>query len=482
MDLSVVVPLYNEKQNLEELYRRLGDVLAQREIDWEIILVDDGSSDGTEEELASLAGADPHVRALILTRNFGQHAALLAGFSQVRGEVIVTLDGDLQNPPEEIPRLVDTLAKGYDVVSGRRHHRSDPLFRRLVSWFTNRLVSRATGQRLADWGSMFRAYRRHVVDAICQYGEKSLFIPTFIGTLGVRMTEIEVTHARRGSGRSKYGILGLLRLYFDLTIGLTLFPVQAIGLAGGFLALVGFLLGIYIFGRRIIIGPEVEGVFTVFAFFFLFFGVLLMAVGLLGEYVSRIYREVRPAPAYRVRRQMGESGRGRPRIIVFGCGRVGRACLEGVLRGGGNVAALVACSERAGESGSVDLACEAALERLIPVYRLPEKRSKELVPRLGALAPELILLAPETDAVGPEILRLARLGCVAVDLEEGGDEGEGEVGVILRRIGESGERGSIIARERARRPRGDSLSLDDVAAEAAAHLVAAHLAQIEKGW
>lgn len=492
VDVSVVIPLFNERENIGQLYGRLVSVLSALDLDWELIFVDDGSTDGTEGELTSLAGEDGRVRALILTRNFGQHAALLAGFGEVRGDCVVTLDGDLQNPPEDLPRLLDALGEGYDVVSGRRVDRIDPLFRRVVSWLTNRLVSRATGQPFRDWGSMFRAYRRPVVDAICQYGEKSLFIPTFVGALGVRMAEIDVGHARRAAGRSKYGVLDLLRLYFDLAIGLTLIPVQAIALAGGVLASVGFLLGLYIFGRRIVIGPEVEGVFTVFAFFFIFFGTLLMAVGMLGEYVSRIYREVRPAPAFRVRQIVGADEGRHPRIAVVGCGDFGRACTEAVVRGRGNVVAVVACPEKEREEGSAYSSLhEFAFEHHIPLYRSSIGGVAALAPALKKVTPELIFFIPCDQPIPEEIAQLPRLGCIAIHMssdpvtyEQHVDEAESPTGregsVVLRHL--RGGRALVLAQQRVMLRPGERLSPDSAeVVEVAARLVERHLAQIESG-
>jgi undecaprenyl-phosphate 4-deoxy-4-formamido-L-arabinose transferase len=314
--LSVVVPVYNEEQNLRPLHERVAAALAALQGGWEIVYVDDGSRDRSVAILRDLHREDPdHVRIVELLRNFGQHAAVFAGMAIVRGQVIVTLDADLQNPPEEIPRLVATIEKGYDVVGGYRREREDSWFRRTASRMVNRLTARATGVRMRDYGCMLRAYRRPIVDAMNATSEIATFIPALANALAHDIAEVEVAHAPRAHGASKYSLRRLVRLNFDLLTGFSNIPLHFISWIGAMLACIGLGFGVFLLVRRLIVGPEVEGVFTLFAILFAFTGVQLFCLGLLGEYVGRIYSEVRRRPRFIVRRVIegrAESGRAAP--------------------------------------------------------------------------------------------------------------------------------------------------------------------------
>ncbi|MBI4516657.1 MAG: glycosyltransferase [Deltaproteobacteria bacterium] len=300
-ELSVVIPIFNEAANIETLHARLSRTLHEMGLRYEVWYVDDGSTDGSLAALARISDTDAHVGVIELTRNFGQHAAVLAGFAAARGEIIVTLDGDLQNPPEEIPRLVAKLGEGYEVVGGWRETRHDPAFRKLASLVINGLTSLAVGVQMHDYGCMLRAYRREIVRQIIDCDERSSFIPALANSLARRTAEIEVGHADRFSGSSKYGLLKLMRLSFDLMTGFSLLPIQIVSLSGVLVALAGMGFGVFLLIRRFFVGPESEGVFTLFAILFVFIGVLILAVGLVGEYVGRIYLEVRRRPTYRIR-------------------------------------------------------------------------------------------------------------------------------------------------------------------------------------
>jgi len=300
-EISVVIPIFNEAENIAALHRRLAATLAQLGRSYEIWYVDDGSGDTSLEQLREVARQDPTVGVIELTRNFGQHAAVLAGVAAVRGDIVVTLDGDLQNPPEEIPRLVAKIDEGYEVVGGWREDRQDPFFRRAASDLINRLTSFTVGVRMNDYGCMLRAYRRSVVQQIVDCDERSSFIPALANSLAKRSAEIAVEHSDRWSGRSKYGLLKLMRLSFDLITGFSLLPIQMMSLAGIFVALAGIGFGAFLMVRRLFVGPESEGVFTLFAILFVFIGILILGVGLVGEYVGRIYLEVRRRPTYRIR-------------------------------------------------------------------------------------------------------------------------------------------------------------------------------------
>jgi len=305
-EISVVIPVFNEEDNLRELGERLIRTLSAMGRPYEIIFVDDGSTDGSWQLLTDLNERYPqYIRALQFHRNFGQHQAIFAGFQAARGRVMVTLDADLQNPPEEIPRLVAKLEEGYDTVGGWRENRRDSLFRRLPSQLVNHVMSRVTGVKLRDYGCMLRAYRREVVDSINQCQESSSFIPALANLFAQRVAEIPVGHAERERGASKYGIIKLLRLNFDLMTGFSNLPIHLVGFMGVSIALLGLLFGFLLLIRRIFVGPEVEGVFTLFAILFVFVGLNTLGLALIGEYVGRIYREVRGRPRFVIRQTLG---------------------------------------------------------------------------------------------------------------------------------------------------------------------------------
>jgi undecaprenyl-phosphate 4-deoxy-4-formamido-L-arabinose transferase len=304
--VSVVVPVYNEEGNLPELLRRLAAVLDASGNAYELVFVDDGSSDRSLELLKEAAGQRPdRIRVLELARNFGQHQAILAAFQHVTGDVIVTLDADLQNPPEEIPKLLAKVAEGHDVVGGIRKDRRDSLARRAASALVNRVTVTITRLRLTDFGCMLRAYSRGVVEEINRCDEASTFIPALAQSFARRPTEVEVAHAPRQHGSSAYSLYRLVRLNFDLMTGFSLVPLQAFGLLGTLVAVGGIGFGLFLFVRRLIVGAEVEGVFTLFAILFTLLGVAMAGLGIVGEYVGRIYQQVRGRPRFRVRRIYG---------------------------------------------------------------------------------------------------------------------------------------------------------------------------------
>ena len=305
-EISVVIPVFNEEDNLRELGERLIRTLTAMGRPFEIIFVDDGSTDRSWQLLTDLNEQYPqYIRALQFHRNFGQHQAIFAGFQAARGRVMVTLDADLQNPPEEIPRLVAKLDEGYDTVGGWRENRRDSVFRRLPSQLVNHVMSRVTGVKLRDYGCMLRAYRREVVDSINRCQESSSFIPALANLFSHRVAEIPVGHAERERGKSKYSLIKLLRLNFDLMTGFSNLPIHLVGFMGVTIALLGFFLGLFLFIRRIFVGPEVEGVFTLFAILFVFVGLNTLGLALIGEYVGRIYREVRGRPRFVIRQTLG---------------------------------------------------------------------------------------------------------------------------------------------------------------------------------
>lgn len=301
--LSLVVPVFEEEENLPELLDRLTAVAGSLAMPYEIILVNDGSRDRSLEILRRAAAERRHLVVLDLNRNYGQHAAVFAGLEASRGEIVVTLDADLQNPPEEIPKLVAKMEEGYDVVGSVRTEREDSFFRRSASRLMNGMTHRAIGVGLHDYGCMLRAYRREVVQALCASHEISTFIPVLADLFAGRVTEVPVAHHERTHGTSKYSLWKLIRLQFDLLTSFTVLPLRvAMGVGVG-TSILSLAVAAVLIGGRLIFGRvwAVSGVFTLFALLFSLLGVLLFTIGLLGEYVGRIYMEVRDRPRYLVR-------------------------------------------------------------------------------------------------------------------------------------------------------------------------------------
>lgn len=303
--LSVVIPVYNEEAVLGQLFDRLYPVLDGLGIGYEAVFVDDGSRDRSATLLRQQHKLRPDVtRVLLLRSNAGQHAAILAGFDAVRGGRVVTLDADLQNPPEEIPRLLAEMDRGHDYVGSIRRRRQDARWRDLASKAMNRLRERITNIRMTDQGCMLRAYDREIVDAVLSSNEANTFIPALGYIYAANPTEIEVDHAQRAAGESKYPLYKLIHLNFDLMTGFSLVPLQVFSLVGIGISLVSFVFVLFLAIRRLVVGPEVEGVFTLFGILFFLAGVILFGIGLLGEYVGRIYEQSRGRPSYLVREHL----------------------------------------------------------------------------------------------------------------------------------------------------------------------------------
>lgn len=298
--ISIVIPVFNEKDALLELHDRLISVMRGIGRIYEIIFVDDGSRDKSPEILAEIQGKGGGVKIISFCRNFGQHAAVMAGFKASRGEIVVTLDADLQNPPEEIPKLLKKIEEGFDVVAGRRMGRKDVLTRRLSSAMMNIIISRLTGVKLNDYGCMLRAYRRNIIDYMVQYGEKSVYIPAFASWFAARATEIPVDHDARKYGKSKYSLLRFLRQAFDLITAYTLLPIQLISIAGAAFAFIGFLLACYLMSFRLFFGTP-SALTTFVSALLLFSGLILLSLGIVSEYLARIYIETRRLPLYIVK-------------------------------------------------------------------------------------------------------------------------------------------------------------------------------------
>jgi undecaprenyl-phosphate 4-deoxy-4-formamido-L-arabinose transferase len=303
--ISVVIPVYNEEPNLRPLVDRLFPVMRGMGRPFEVIFTDDGSRDGSLRLLRELALRHREIRILEFNGNFGQHMAIMAAFERSSGELVVTLDADLQNPPEEIPKLVAEMEKGHDVVGSIRQKRQDTLFRRTASLMVNVLTRKMTGMRMSDYGCMLRAYHRNVVDNINRCEETTTFIPALAQTFSANPGEVEVAHAERAEGESKYSLYKLVRLNFDLMTGFSVVPLQLFALMGILTSLFAVAFAIFLLVRRFVVGAEVEGVFTLFAILFFFMGITIFGIGIVGEYVGRVYQEVRRRPRYVVRRTYG---------------------------------------------------------------------------------------------------------------------------------------------------------------------------------
>ncbi|BET97057.1 undecaprenyl-phosphate 4-deoxy-4-formamido-L-arabinose transferase [Xenorhabdus taiwanensis] len=306
--VSVVIPVYNEEESLPQLLERTLAACQKLKQKYELILVDDGSHDNSVEILTQAAESpENHVIAILLNRNYGQHSAIMAGFHQADGDLVITLDADLQNPPEEIPRLVKKAEEGYDVVGTRRIHRQDSWFRKTASKIINAMITKATGRSMGDYGCMLRAYRRHIIHAMLQCHERSTFIPILANTFARRTIEIDVAHAEREFGDSKYSFMKLINLMYDLLTCLTTAPLRLLSVAGSIIAITGFLLAVLLIVLRLIFGSmwAAEGVFTLFAILFMFIGAQFVAMGLLGEYIGRIYNDVRARPRYFIQKVVG---------------------------------------------------------------------------------------------------------------------------------------------------------------------------------
>jgi len=306
--VSIVVPVFNESANLPSLWARLKPVLELLSRPWETVFVDDGSRDDSLSILREIAaGEEGRVRVVELARNFGQHSAILAGFRQSRGDVVVTLDADLQNPPEEIPRLIAAIDEGNDVVGGWREERHDRAYRRYASRLQNRLTSIVVGVPMHDYGCMLRAYRRHIVDTVVECDEKAAFVPALANSFAKRVAEIPVGHDDRASGESKYNVFSLVKLSLNLITGFSLIPIQILSMTGILISVPAVLFAFVLLGHRLIYGPQEEGaLWTVSSVEFFLFGLIFMALGLIGEYIGRIYLEVRRRPTYIVRAVHGD--------------------------------------------------------------------------------------------------------------------------------------------------------------------------------
>ena len=303
--LSVVIPVYNEKESISHLYKKLNDVLSDLKMRYEVILIDDGSIDGTYNELLKIHKKNSAFKIIKFRRNFGQTSAMSAGFDHSSGEVIITLDADLQNDPKDIPEILNKLDEGYDIVSGWRKNRQDKaITRRFPSVVANKIISSLTGVYLHDYGCTLKAYRREIIENIELYGEMHRYIPAVASWMGVKVAEIPVTHHSRKFGHSKYGVSRTIRVVLDIiTIKYLLSysqrPIQIFGLVGLLSGSVGFVITTYLIIMRIFFGQGLaDRPLFILSIFMIFIGIQLITMGLLAEINMRIYHEAQDKPTY----------------------------------------------------------------------------------------------------------------------------------------------------------------------------------------
>jgi len=301
IELSVIVPVYNEEQGLHALFDRLYPALDKLGIAYEIVFINDGSRDRSAAILREQFQKRPDVtRVVLFNGNFGQHMAIMAGFEHCRGQRIVTLDADLQNPPEDIGKLLAKMDEGHDYIGSIRRMRQDSWWRGAASRAMNRLRERITRIKMTDQGCMLRAYSRDIIDAINSCQEVNTFIPALAYTFAQSPAEVVVGHEERAVGESKYSLYSLIRLNFDLMTGFSVVPLQIFSFTGIIVSLLSAFFVVFLLIRRMIVGPEAEGLFTLFAIAFFLIGITLFGIGLLGEYIGRIYQQVRHRPRYLV--------------------------------------------------------------------------------------------------------------------------------------------------------------------------------------
>jgi glycosyltransferase involved in cell wall biosynthesis len=320
--LSVVIPIYNEEENINLLYEELKGVLVTLEHTHEIIFIDDGSSDGSLALLEKIQQDDDGVVVVSFRRNFGQTAAMSAGFDYASGDVIVTMDGDMQNDPHDIPKLLAKMDEGYDLVSGWRHERQDPfLNRRLPSMIANKIISVVTGVHLHDYGCTLKTFRKEITEGIHLYGEMHRFIPAIASGIGGEIAEVKANHRPRRFGTSKYGISRTLRVVLDLmTVKFLLSyatrPIQVFGMMGLISGGAGFSLALMMTVQRMFFAVGMaDRPLLLLAVLLIFMGIQFISIGLLGELQARTYHESQGKPIYVVRRvmggQQGKNGQGK---------------------------------------------------------------------------------------------------------------------------------------------------------------------------
>ncbi len=304
-DISIVIPIYNERESIEKLYDNLNQALSEMGLKYEVLLIDDGSIDGTFNELLKIHNKNKFFKIIRFRKNFGQTSAISAGFNYAEGEIVVTLDADLQNDPRDIPLLLDKLNEGYDIVSGWRKNRKDKaVTRRFPSIVANKLISRLTGVRLHDYGCTLKAYRKEVIKNINLYGEMHRYIPAIASWMGVKVAEVPVTHHSRKYGKSKYGISRTIKVILDIItvkflLSYSQSPIQMFGLLGLFSGMIGFIITVYLVIMRIFFHQSLaDRPLFILSIFMIFVGIQLITIGLLAEVLIRVYHKVQNKETY----------------------------------------------------------------------------------------------------------------------------------------------------------------------------------------
>ena len=305
IDLSIVIPIYNERESIEKLYKKLDEALSRINLKYEVMLIDDGSTDGTFNELLKIHRKNRLYKIIRFRKNFGQTPAISAGFSYAEGEVVVTLDADLQNDPLDIQVLLSKMNEGYDIVSGWRKNRKDKaVTRRFPSIIANKIISKLTGVHLHDYGCTLKAYKKEVVKNINLYGEMHRYIPAIASWMGVKVAEVPVTHHSRRYGKSKYGVSRTIKVILDIItlkflLSYSQSPIQIFGLVGLFSGLVGFIMTSYLIIMRLFFNqPLADRPLFILSIFIIFIGVQLITIGLLAEVLIRVYHEVQNRSTY----------------------------------------------------------------------------------------------------------------------------------------------------------------------------------------
>jgi len=305
VDLSIVIPIYNERESIEKLYKKLDEALSRMNLKYEVLLIDDGSIDGTFNELLKVHRKNKLFKIIRFRKNFGQTSAISAGFSYAEGEVVITLDADLQNDPQDIPVLLEKLNEGYDIVSGWRKNRKDKaVTRRFPSIVANKIISKLTGVNLHDYGCTLKAYRKEVVKNIDLYGEMHRYIPAIASWMGVKVAEVPVMHHSRKYGKSKYGVSRTIKVILDIItvkflLSYSQSPIQMFGLVGLFSGAVGFIMTSYLIIMRLFFNqPLADRPLFILSIFIIFIGVQLITIGLLAEVLIRVYHKVQDKSTY----------------------------------------------------------------------------------------------------------------------------------------------------------------------------------------
>lgn len=308
IDLSIVIPIYNEKESILKLYKELHKTLSGMTLKYEVLLIDDGSTDGTFNELVNVNNENKLFKIIRFRKNFGQTSAISAGFDFAEGKIIITLDADLQNDPRDIPLLLEKLNEGYDIVSGWRVNRKDKaITRRFPSVIANKIISKLTGVYLHDYGCTLKAYKREVIKNIDLYGEMHRYIPAIASWMGVRVAEVPVRHHSRKYGRSKYGVSRTIKVILDIItvkflLSYSQSPIQIFGVLGLFSATAGFIMTAYLIIMRIFFNQSLsERPLFILSIFMIFIGIQLITMGLLAEVLMRVHHEVRNRSTYVVK-------------------------------------------------------------------------------------------------------------------------------------------------------------------------------------